>query len=289
MEAMNTKRSKADTALRDASAEQALTLVRKLHFNVLALRAGLTGAGWDSGGRKVRADRHHIHLLFSGALQVAHNQQVLDLKPGQAYFLPSHIPLERRCRRQAQALTIQFRCEWLPGVDPLLDWPERQPAPLGPIDEASWRPWLRRGWQPNANHYLQLQGHLQCWMAALLPDLSRLIGRHVAVHTQFEPVLAKIEADLGADLRIKDLAKVHGAQLTNFSAAFSAATGLSPKEYVNRRLNQEARELILNTDMKIKAVFRKLRFSSPFYFSRYFRKLNGTSPSHYRERFRVRA
>ena len=289
MKPMNIKSLKTDAVLSGTPDEQALTLARKLHFNVLDLRAGRMGARWDSGGRKVRDDRHHIHLLFSGALQVAHNQQVLDLQPGQAYFLPGHILLERRCRRQAQVLTVQFRCEWLPGVDPLLDWPERQPAPLGPIDEAIWRPWLRRGWKPNANHYLELQGHLQCWMAALLPDLSRLIGRHVAVRTQFEPVLAKIEADLGADLRMADLAKLHSMKLTNFSAAFSAATGLSPKEYVNRRLNQEARELILNTDLKIKAISRKLRFSSPFYFSRYFSKRNGTSPAHYRERFRVRA
>ena len=45
-----------------------------------------------------------------------------------------------------------------------------------------------------------------------------------------------IEDHLGADLRLADLEEVHGST----PAAFTRSTGISPNEYLTRRLNQEA-------------------------------------------------
>jgi AraC-like DNA-binding protein len=51
-------------------------------------------------------------------------------------------------------------------------------------------------------------------------------------------------------------------------------------------LNQEALQLVISTDLKLKEIVERLRFTDEFYFSRFFQKLNGVSPSRYRARFR---
>jgi len=170
-------------------------------------------------------------------------------------------------------------------VDLLLDWPARTPTRIGPADLAAWRHWLQPGWKNSANHLLQIQAQLEHWMALVLPDLDALVSRHLLTHARFENVFARLEAGLGADLRIADLARVYGTGTHAFSTAFSATTGNTPKEYLNRRLNQEALQLLLNTDLRVKEIATRLRFTSEFYFSRFFRKHNGVSPAHYRQRF----
>ncbi len=85
----------------------------------------------------------------------------------------------------------------------------------------------------------------------------------------------------------RGFAKTYGTTAHAFSTAFSASIGLSPKEYIHRRLNQEAIQLVLNTDLKVKKIADKLRFSSEFHFSRFFKTFNGVSPSRYRQRFRT--
>jgi AraC-like DNA-binding protein len=209
------------------------------------------------------------------------------LKPGHAYFTPGNTPLERRFLKPTQVLFLRFRCEWLPGVDPLLDWPERKPIDIGSVDVAAWRKWLAPGWKNSANHLLHLQGQLECWMAAALPDLSGLVGRHLETHTRFRNVFARLEEGLGADLRIADLATAYGTGLHAFSSSFSSTLGIGPKEYLNRRLNQEAIELIINTDLKMKEIAARLRFTSEYYFNRFFKKLNGVPPLRYRQNFRT--
>ena len=275
------------TVLSGAADEQALALIRHLYFHVLGMYYCAFGPGWSSDGRRETDYVSHIDIFFSGRLQVVHGRRVLDLEPGHAYFLPANTAVERRYLKRGTVLFLKFRCEWLPGVDPLLDWPQRTPTCLGPVDVAAWRRWLQPGWKDKANHLLQLQAQLETWMAGMLPDLSSLIGRHLETHARFEGVFAQLEAQLGADLRVADLARTYGTSLHTFSTTFSAVTGISPKGYLNRRLNQEALQLVINTDLRVKEIAEKLRFSSEFYFSRFFQKLNGMSPAHYRARIRT--
>jgi AraC-like DNA-binding protein len=101
-------------------------------------------------------------------------------------------------------------------------------------------------------------------------------------------VFQYIEDHLGADLRLAELADMHGTTAGAFAAAFTRSTGISPKGYLQRRINQEAIRWVVGSDLKMMQVADRLRFSDEYYFSRFFRKLNGCSPMHYRERLRKR-
>jgi AraC-like DNA-binding protein len=171
-------------------------------------------------------------------------------------------------------------------VDPLLDWRDRGPRKAGVFDLDEWRQWVAPDRKFGVVELLRLRGCLLSWIAMAVPELDGIVSGHLATHMQFSKVFDLIESKLGADIRITSLAKAHGVTVDAFSLAFSRSTGISPKEYITRRINQEALALVINTDLKMKEIADKLRFNDEFYFSRFFKNMNGCSPSHYRGQIR---
>ena len=229
---------------------------------------------------------HHIDISLTGRRQVVLKNRAYRLEPGQAWFLPGNTPVERRCEETCDVIFFKFYCEWLPGVDPLLDWPGREPRLIGSIDPAEWRRWLEPGKTIGMVGQLELRACLLSWVAKAVPELEGVVTRQLATHTQFAEVFQCIEENLGAGLRLATLAEIYGASQGAFSNAFTRSTGISPKDYITRRLNQEALQWVINSDLRIKEIAEKLRFRDEFYFSRFFQRLNGAAPSRYRSNFR---
>ena len=139
--------------------------------------------------------------------------------------------------------------------------------------------------KPTFNQLLQAQARILDWIASAVPNLDEVIVKHVQTHSQFNNVFDLIERKLAPNLRIEELARAYGTTLHAFSMAFARNTGMSPKAYLKRRLNQEAMQLLLNSDLKIKEVASQLRFSDEFHFSRFFSYRQWVGPLPYRRAF----
>jgi len=270
------------TVFTSTSAPHELEIVSRLRLHLLGLYHCQVGAQWDSHGRQESDYLHHVDIVLSGRRQVVFDGDVLDLEPGQAYWLPGNTPLERRCKEKCRVMFLKLRCEWLPGLDPFLDWPSRRPALIEACDLDYWRTWLRPQLEPTANQLLCLQAWLLESISKVIPDLKGLIVQHLKTHATFAEVFTLIEGKLGADLRIEELAQKHGTSLHAFSMSFKRNTGMTPKAYLKRRLNQEALLLLTNTDFKIKEIADKLKFYDEYHFNRFFSQMNGAPPFHYR-------
>jgi AraC-like DNA-binding protein len=255
-----------------------------LRFRLVGLYHSRVDREWSSGGRAETDVFHYIHFACAGQARIRQDVTVFELRPGEAHWLSGNTPVVREPARDYEAYVLKFRCESSTGADILLDWPGRGPRHLGPWDRDSWEP-LWSDPARGTEACLALQGWLRLWLARAFPDLDAIIARHHQRFAAFANVLQALETKLGADLRVSDLAKVHGTSLHAFSMAFERGVGLSPKAYLNRRLNEEACDLLLNSDQRIKELARHLRFSDEFYFSRFFKKMNGVSPVAYRQRF----
>ncbi len=274
------------TVFSPTSAPHELEIVSRLRLHLLGLYNCQVGPQWDSQGRQESDYLHHVDIVLSGRRQVVFEGEVLDLEPGRAYWLPGNTPLQRRCKEKCRVMFLKLRCEWLPGMDPILDWPRRRPALIEDCDLDYWRSWLRPQFKPTANHLLRLQAWLLESISKVIPDLDGLIVEHLRTHATFTEVFNQIEGKLGADLRIEELAETHGTSLHAFSMAFHRNTGMSPKAYLKRRLNQEAILLLTNSNLKIKEIAFKMKFYDEYHFSRFFTQMNGTPPFHYRSLIR---
>ena len=276
----------ARSLMRDGNSDKSLALITRFRIHLVGMYFAAIGPEWDSADQSESDYIHHIDISLSGQRQVLWQGTALHLEPGKVYFLPGNVPVQRRCREACEVIFIKFRCAWLPGVDPLMDWPDRRPLCVGECAPEVWQALLHPDFSRSANAMLELHGRVESWMARVLPDMDALISQHLESHTRFTEVFRVIEENLGAGLRIDDLARVYGTGRDAFSSAFTRATGTTPKDYVKRRLNQEAIGWLINSNLKIKEIADRLGYSDEFYFSRAFQKLNGSPPAKYRGHFR---
>lgn len=79
------------------------------------------------------------------------------------------------------------------------------------------------------------------------------------------------------------LARELGLGLSTLSRNFRAATGQSLHAYALQLRLADARRLLGETDLPLKAIAHKLGYSDPFFFSAQFKKLAGVSPATYRK------
>ena len=289
MKLIDTTDAKAHAGLRNltsSAGERESWLAAKFRIHLVGMYFAGVGPEWGSDGKQQGDFLHHIEVALSGKRQVVHNGKVYDLNPGQVWLLPGNTPVERRCEESCEVLFFKLNCEWLPGVDPLLDWPDREPRLIGGFEPADWRGWVEPEKKINAADLLRLRGQLLLWMTAAVPEIGEVIARHLDTHTQFTEIFKFIEQNLGADLRIASLAAVYGTSQDAFSMAFKRSTGMSPKDYMTRRLNQKALQCVINTNLQMKEIAEQLHFSDEYYFSRFFQKLNGAPPSRYRKDFK---
>ena len=79
-----------------------------------------------------------------------------------------------------------------------------------------------------------------------------------------------------------DIADDLGMTEVTFRRRFRAATGTPPHEYLIQSRVAEARRLLGETDLPIKAIAQRLGYNDVYFFSRQFKKFAGVPPALYR-------
>ena len=91
-----------------------------------------------------------------------------------------------------------------------------------------------------------------------------------------------IEANLGAELTLDEVAAVAAFSPFHFARSFRAATGWAPHRYVTIRRLERARALLLRGDTSVVAIAAAVGFSNVSHFRRLFRRDLGVLPSEVR-------
>lgn len=99
---------------------------------------------------------------------------------------------------------------------------------------------------------------------------------------RFARVTARIESGLAGDLSVTDLAVEAGLEVSGFSRAFRATTGMTPYAYITQRRMERAKQL-LATRQSVAGIALVSGYANPAKFAAAFRKVMGLSPSQWRK------
>jgi AraC family transcriptional regulator len=100
---------------------------------------------------------------------------------------------------------------------------------------------------------------------------------------RLQRVLDYIEASLGLDIRLEELAAQACLSPYHFSRLFRETTGLSPHRYVTDRRVQAARHELARNHLSLVEIALELGFGSQGNFTRVFRRTTSLTPGQYRE------
>lgn len=81
---------------------------------------------------------------------------------------------------------------------------------------------------------------------------------------------------------IETLALLAGLSKPHFQHLFKKHMGMTPIQYVTQVRMNQARLLLINTDLSCTQIAEETGFSTPYYFSKQFKKVMGLSPSQFR-------
>lgn len=122
-------------------------------------------------------------------------------------------------------------------------------------------------------------------LLALLTELYlRNRGQDANSHaSRVEELLAAVNADLGRNWSLDEMAEFCNLSVNQFRRIFHAETGLNPKEYADTVKVNKAAELLCREAVAVAAVAAELGYADQYHFSRRFKELKGLSPQNYRD------
>jgi AraC family transcriptional regulator len=132
---------------------------------------------------------------------------------------------------------------------------------------------------------------LDCLHESVLRRLAALYSSHrpssrsraiaLAPH-RLRRVVEYVDANLGSNIRLFDLAAASHSGQSHFSHAFQIAMGQPPYQYVLRQRIERAKVLLMTSDATLNDVATRCGFNSADQFARMFKQLAGVNPGHFR-------
>jgi AraC family transcriptional regulator len=148
------------------------------------------------------------------------------------------------------------------------------------------------GLELGAEHW---EGQRRCQATALASHLlTRYSSQPVAMReyrggmstNQLRRTIDFIEANLGGNFGLAELAANVRISPFYFCRLFKQSTGLSPHQFVIRERIEHARQMLKEHRLTTVEIASNLGFSDQSHFARVFRGLVGTTPKHYASRYR---
>ena len=205
------------------------------------------------------------------------------LIPGNMYFVPAFLPARFRLDEQLLFLSIQTNLEVFPGVELFSGCSRMVEIPAPP----EFAP-LMEIFASNDSDNLYLNavkaGSLVLSIMAQLLDYYRQEDFWKPLALRKYASLTDYLNRFGTALTsVSDLAKEMHESRENFTRHFTADTGITPKQLIDRFVTGRCLTLI-GQGSSFKEISRLMKFRDEFAFSRYFKRNMGESPRDWRSR-----
>jgi AraC-like DNA-binding protein/ligand-binding sensor protein len=148
---------------------------------------------------------------------------------------------------------------------------------------------IRRAWQTNPLIPPDKYNATVRLLAFFADQLSALSNQLMTEKSNAEPLPVLkardyIDKHKNEELSLADVAKAAGASVFHFCKVFHKATGLKFTDYVARVRLEDARNRLLNPNLRISEIAYDVGFQSLTQFNRTFKRVFGQSPSEFRAR-----
>ena len=119
----------------------------------------------------------------------------------------------------------------------------------------------------------------------MIKRYCRLVNKHSQKNYSLliQKAILHIDADITADLSLKNLANILGVNPSYLSTLFKKEVGLPLTEYVNKQRTEKAKQLLKATNLQIQQVAQNCGILDVNYFTKIFKKYTGTTPNKYRK------
>lgn len=233
-----------------------------------------------------------IGILAEGKSQwIFDETESIDLNPNEAILLPPG-QIHREHAPEPVPVTYFFVCFKLNDNDSEFSFRNKKPVRLG--DNATEVTHIFHSLIKEQSQQAPARDE---YLAALVRQLLILIDRSASVRSTGEDV----ECDLNQYQKgivissarafcdgpftsgfVSEMARHFDISLPYFSSLFKSYHGISPREFIQQQRMNRAKELLQNSNLRIKEIAFELDFNNSVHFCHNFKKACGLSPRNFR-------
>ncbi len=116
-------------------------------------------------------------------------------------------------------------------------------------------------------------------------NYCRLIRKHTLKDYSLltQKIITYINSDLTADLSLKTMSEWLNVNASYLSTLFKKEVGIPLTDFVNHQRIEQAKKLLIVTELPTKTIAQQCGIPDIYYFSRLFKKRTGVTPKMYRE------
>lgn len=204
-----------------------------------------------------------------------------ELVPGKMYFVPAFLPACFHLDTQLYFLSIQATLEIFPGVELFSGCPHMLELPAPPEFGALIE--IFEVQEPNVQYQnaVRAGGLVHAMLGRMLPYYQPEDFWKPLALRKYADLTDYLNANGNALTSVSDLAAQKKLSRENFTRHFTADTGITPKQLIDRFVTGRCLTLI-GQGYSFKEISRIMKFSDEFAFSRYFKRNIGESPRTWR-------
>jgi len=105
-------------------------------------------------------------------------------------------------------------------------------------------------------------------------------------HIKIQPAINYINQHFTENITLEDVANIIHMSVSRFRHFFKEATGVSFKDYINYLRLNEAKKLLITTDLRLNEIVEKAGFSGTYHFYKKFYDYLSMTPNDYRKYYR---
>ena len=233
---------------------------------------------WDKNHHQICY--HRLYFLTSGTAKLHLYDKTVELLPGNVYFIPAFSIVQSEIHGEMNKYYIHFLADSpIFGLYRYIS--DRCSVEADELTEGLFRRVIDNYTSNTQEAHLKVQGAMNLLLASFFTDVSA--DRHSLI--KFEAVLKHIDENYKRNIPLSELAAIMNISTMYFSNYFKQVFHISPKQYIMNVRMDNAKELLLDSDMSILEVGTAVGIDDQNYFSRIFKKHCGMSPTEFRNEY----
>ncbi len=283
---MNDSHKKHGTALQTSNTVRINSNMNNLlnDFHILVTESGYAecDASWgyfDSKKINILTPYAHLYYIINGSGRLYYNDNVVELKPGNLYFIPPFLRHSRECEYIEQIFFhINIFTQNSPDAkDVFINRKTILSIPIEDMNE------LLTFYKSNRfSDFFKLYTFLMTDISKIISAYDFDIDNNISYNNITNLAIFYIKENLSARLRVFDIAKKLYVSKSKLNSLFYRDIGMHISKYIETQLVQEIKFLLLETNLTTKEISDKLLFSNRSYFSKFVKKNIGFSPKQFR-------
>lgn len=123
---------------------------------------------------------------------------------------------------------------------------------------------------------------IEQWLVDIYKKMFDYLNRHVSDDDKINKIMGYIQMNYKKDIGIQDIADYVGLSYSHVRKVFKDKIGKNIGDVINSLRMNEAKDLLVRTEISIKDIALSLGYNSDQTFTRVFKKIEGITPGEYR-------